>query len=169
MPIANEFSPDMVLVSSGFDAVDGHAPPLGGYKLTAKCLGYLTRQLMALAGGRLVLALEGGHDLTAICDASEACVSALLGNELEPLLDEVLQQRPNPNAVHSMETVIQAHSKYWRSLQRSASTLGCSWTEALRQEADEAETVSAMASLSVANKHIGKRAEEEPMEEEGPL
>lgn len=37
MPIANEFAPDMVLVSSGFDAVDGHASPLGGYKLTAKC------------------------------------------------------------------------------------------------------------------------------------
>lgn len=37
MPIANEFSPDVVLVSSGFDGVDGHAPPLGGYKLTAKC------------------------------------------------------------------------------------------------------------------------------------
>lgn len=29
-----------------------------------------------------MLALEGGHDLTAICDASEACVSALLGNEV---------------------------------------------------------------------------------------
>lgn len=41
--------------------------------------GFLTRQLMSLAGGRLVLALEGGHDLTAICDASEACVSSLLG------------------------------------------------------------------------------------------
>lgn len=37
MPIANEFGPDVVLVSSGFDAVDGHASPLGGYKLTAKC------------------------------------------------------------------------------------------------------------------------------------
>lgn len=40
---------------------------------------FLTRQLMSLAGGRVVLALEGGHDLTAICDASEASVSALLG------------------------------------------------------------------------------------------
>uniref|UniRef100_A0A8D3CH95 Histone deacetylase n=1 Tax=Scophthalmus maximus TaxID=52904 RepID=A0A8D3CH95_SCOMX len=169
MPIANEFAPDVVLVSSGFDAVDGHAPPLGGYKLTAKCFGYLTRQLMGLAGGRLVLALEGGHDLTAICDASEACVSALLGNELDPIPDEVLQQRPNANAVHSMETVIEAHSKYWRSLERSSSTLGCSLSEALRRDADEAETVSAMASLSVANKHIGKRAEEEPMEEEVPM
>lgn len=29
-----------------------------------------------------MLALEGGHDLTAICDASEACVSALLGIEV---------------------------------------------------------------------------------------
>uniref|UniRef100_A0A667ZFF4 Histone deacetylase n=1 Tax=Myripristis murdjan TaxID=586833 RepID=A0A667ZFF4_9TELE len=151
MPIANEFAPDMVLVSSGFDVVEGHAPPLGGYKLTAKCFGYLTRQLMGLAGGRLVLALEGGHDLTAICDASEACVSALLGNELDPLPEDVLQQRPNLNAVHSMEKVLEAHSKYWRSLQRSASTLGCSLSEALRHETEEAETVTAMASLSVAN------------------
>uniref|UniRef100_A0AAQ5XNE6 histone deacetylase n=1 Tax=Amphiprion ocellaris TaxID=80972 RepID=A0AAQ5XNE6_AMPOC len=169
MPIANEFAPDMVLVSSGFDAVDGHAPPLGGYKLTAKCFSYLTRQLMGLAGGRLVLALEGGHDLTAICDASEACISALLGNELDPIPDEVLQQRPNANAVHSMEKVIEIHSKYWRSLQRSASTLGCSLSEALQRDTEEAETVSAMASLSVANKHIGNRAEEEPMEEEAPM
>ncbi|KAM6979055.1 histone deacetylase 4 isoform 1-T2 [Tautogolabrus adspersus] len=169
MPIANEFAPDVVLVSSGFDAVDGHAPPLGGYKLTAKCFGYLTRQLMGLAGGRLVLALEGGHDLTAICDASEACVSALLGNELDPIPDEVLQQRPNANAVHSMEKVIEVQGKYWRSLQRSVSTLGCSLSEALRRDAEEAETVSAMASLSVANKHIGKRAEEEPMEEDATM
>uniref|UniRef100_A0A4W6GBP9 Histone deacetylase n=1 Tax=Lates calcarifer TaxID=8187 RepID=A0A4W6GBP9_LATCA len=169
MPIANEFAPDVVLVSSGFDAVDGHAPPLGGYKLTAKCLGYLTRQLMGLAGGRLVLALEGGHDLTAICDASEACVSALLGNELDPIPDEVLQQRPNANAVHSMEKVTETHSKYWRSLQRSASTLGCSLSEALQREAEEAETVSAMASLSVANKHIGKRYVTSPGCSQGPM
>ncbi|XP_059356536.1 histone deacetylase 4-like [Carassius carassius] len=169
MPIANEFAPDVVLVSSGFDAVEGHPPPLGGYKLTAKCFGYLTKQLMGLAGGRLVLALEGGHDLTAICDASEACVSALLGNELDPLPEDVLQQRPNTNAIHSMEKVLEVHSKYWRSLQRSASTLGYSLLEAQRCETEEAETVTAMASLSVANKHMGKRTEEEPMEEEPPL
>lgn len=40
---------------------------------------------MTLAGGRVVLALEGGHDLTAICDASEACVAALLGQEVQRL------------------------------------------------------------------------------------
>ncbi|XP_017598889.1 PREDICTED: histone deacetylase 4 isoform X3 [Corvus brachyrhynchos] len=169
MPIANEFAPDVVLVSSGFDAVEGHPTPLGGYNLSAKCFGYLTKQLMGLAGGRVVLALEGGHDLTAICDASEACVSALLGNELDPLPEKVFQQRANANAVHSMEKVIEIHSKYWHSLQRFASTVGYSLVEAQKCENEEAETVTAMASLSVGVKPAEKRPEDEPMEEEPPL
>uniref|UniRef100_A0A673W6N5 Histone deacetylase n=1 Tax=Salmo trutta TaxID=8032 RepID=A0A673W6N5_SALTR len=167
MPIANEFAPDVVLVSSGFDAVEGHPPPLGGYTLTSKCFGYLTRQLMTLAEGRVVLALEGGHDLMAICDASEACVSALLGNQLDPLPQVLLEQRPNQNAVSSIEKVIETHSKYWRSMQRGSPRLGLSVLEAQRGDSEEAETVSAMASLSVANKQ--SRSEEEPMEEEAPL
>ncbi|XP_069927569.1 histone deacetylase 4 isoform X4 [Oryctolagus cuniculus] len=169
MPIANEFAPDVVLVSSGFDAVEGHPTPLGGYNLSAKCFGYLTKQLMGLAGGRIVLALEGGHDLTAICDASEACVSALLGNELDPLPEQVVQQRPNANAVRSMEKVMDIHSKYWRCLQRLSSTAGHSLMEAQKCENEEAETVTAMASLSVGVKPAEKRPEEEPMEEEPPL
>uniref|UniRef100_A0A674N1W1 Histone deacetylase n=1 Tax=Takifugu rubripes TaxID=31033 RepID=A0A674N1W1_TAKRU len=171
MPIANEFAPDIVLVSSGFDAVEGHPPPLGGYTLTAKCFGYLTRQLMTLAGGRLVLALEGGHDLTAICDASEACLAALLGQELDPLPKSVLEQRPNVNAVRSLEKVLEIHSKYWRSVQRYSLHLGLSLLEAKRGDSEEAEAVSAMASLSVANTNAmdQSRSEEEPMEEEEPL
>uniref|UniRef100_A0A8C6ZKB5 Histone deacetylase 5 n=1 Tax=Nothoprocta perdicaria TaxID=30464 RepID=A0A8C6ZKB5_NOTPE len=149
MPVANEFAPDVVLVSAGFDAVEGHLSPLGGYSVTAKCFGHLTKQLMKLAGGRVVLALEGGHDLTAICDASEACVSALLGLELEPLDASLLQQKPNVNAVAALEKVIEIQSRHWGSLKRSAAAVGCSLLEAQRGEADEAETVSAMALLSV--------------------
>lgn len=37
MPIAREFSPDLVLVSAGFDAAEGHPAPLGGYRVSAKC------------------------------------------------------------------------------------------------------------------------------------
>lgn len=169
MPIASEFAPDVVLVSAGFDAVEGHPTPLGGYNLSAKCFGYLTKQLMGLAGGRIILALEGGHDLTAICDASEACVSALLGNELDPLPEKVLQQRPNANAVRSMEKVIEVHSQHWRSLRRLPLTAACSLVEAQKCESEEAETVTAMASLSVGVKPSEKRPEEEPMEEEPPL
>uniref|UniRef100_A0AAR2KLA6 Histone deacetylase n=1 Tax=Pygocentrus nattereri TaxID=42514 RepID=A0AAR2KLA6_PYGNA len=167
MPIANEFAPDVVLVSAGFDAVEGHPPPLGGYKVTSKCLGYLTKQLMGLAGGRVVLALEGGHDLRAICDASEACVSALLGKELDQLSPDLLKQRPNANAVSSMEKVLETQSKYWRSVQRYISSVGYSLLEAQRCDSEENETVSAMASLSVAT--MEKRTEDEPMEEEPPL
>ncbi|XP_053554860.1 histone deacetylase 4 [Bombina bombina] len=168
MPIANEFSPEVVLVSAGFDAVEGHPSPLGGYNVSAKCFGYLTKQLMGLAGGRIILALEGGHDLTAICDASEACVSALLGNELEPLPESVLQQRPNSNAVSSMEKVIQIHSEYWSSLQHVSKIATYSVIEAQKCENEEAETVTAMASLSVGVQKQ-RRMEDEPMDEEPPL
>ncbi|XP_053291492.1 histone deacetylase 7 isoform X1 [Pleuronectes platessa] len=152
MPIAHEFSPDVVLVSSGFDAVEGHSPSLGGYKVTAKCFGFLTRQLMSLAGGRVVLALEGGHDLKAICDASEACVSALLGMEVEPLSQSVLDQKPCENAIQSLQRVIQVQGEYWHSLKDSATTVGLSYLQAqrrrLRRDSDS-EAVSAIASLSM--------------------
>nr|XP_005312414.1 histone deacetylase 7 isoform X4 [Chrysemys picta bellii] len=168
MPIAHEFSPDVVLVSAGFDAADGHPPPLGGYKVSAKCFGYMTRQLMSLAGGAIVLALEGGHDLTAICDASEACVSALLGNELDPLPEESMRQKPNPNAVRSLEAVIRVQSKYWGAVQRFASKVSCSFLEVQHHDPEEVETVTALASLSVAVM-VEKRPEDEPMEEEEPM
>ncbi|XP_033613000.1 histone deacetylase 9 isoform X1 [Fukomys damarensis] len=147
MPVAKEFVPDMVLVSAGFDALEGHTPPLGGYKVTAKCFGHLTKQLMTLADGRAVLALEGGHDLTAICDASEACVNALLGNELEPLAEDILHQTPNRNAVASLQKIIEIQSKYWKSVRMVAVPRGCALPGAQLQE--ETETVSALASLTV--------------------
>lgn len=37
LPIAQEFSPDVLLVSAGFDAAEGNPAPLGGYKVSAKC------------------------------------------------------------------------------------------------------------------------------------
>ncbi|KAG5836187.1 hypothetical protein ANANG_G00251890 [Anguilla anguilla] len=149
MPIAQEFCPDMVLVSSGFDAAEGHPPPLGGYSVSAKCFGFLTRQLMGLAGGRVVLALEGGHDLMSICDASEACVSALLGVEMEPLSEEVLQRVPSSNGVRSLQRVLQVHGQYWQSVKRFAHTVGLSYTQAQRHDLEENATVNALASLSV--------------------
>uniref|UniRef100_A0A4W2G9L5 Histone deacetylase n=1 Tax=Bos indicus x Bos taurus TaxID=30522 RepID=A0A4W2G9L5_BOBOX len=170
-PVATEFDPDMVLVSAGFDALEGHAPPLGGYKVTAKCFGHLTKQLMTLADGHVVLALEGGHDLTAICDASEACVNALLGNELEPLAEDVLHQTPNMNAVISLQKIIEIQSKYWKSVRMVAMPRGCALAGAQLQE--ETETVSALASLTVDVEQPfaqeDNRTAGEPMEEEPAL
>uniref|UniRef100_A0A4W5PPB1 Histone deacetylase n=1 Tax=Hucho hucho TaxID=62062 RepID=A0A4W5PPB1_9TELE len=164
MPIAQEFSPDVVLVSSGFDAAEGHPAPLGGYKVTAKCFGFLTRQLMGLAGGRVVMALEGGHDLTAICDASEACVSALLGIE-EPLSEEVLLQKPNANSVRSLLRAIQIHGQYWQSLKLFSSSVGLSYLGAQRRDCEETDAVNALASLSVGVL-TSRSHPDEPMEQD---
>lgn len=48
--------------------------------------------------------------------------------------------------------------KYWHSLQRFASTVGYSLVEAQKCENEEAETVTAMASLSVGVKPAEKRS-----------
>ncbi|MEQ2266328.1 hypothetical protein XENORESO_020175 [Xenotaenia resolanae] len=152
MPIAHEFSPDVVLVSAGFDAVEGHPPSLGGYMVTAKLFGFLTRQLMSLAGGRVVLALEGGHDLKAICDASEACVSALLGMEVEPLSQSLLDQKPCENAVRSLQRIVQIQGEFWQSVRESAATVDLSYLQAQRhrfRRDSDSEAVNAIASLSM--------------------
>nr|XP_033786835.1 histone deacetylase 4-like [Geotrypetes seraphini] len=173
MPIANEFVPEIVLVSAGFDAVEGHDPPLGGYKVTAKCFGHLIEQLMHLANGRIVLALEGGHDLTAICDASEACVNALLGNKLDPLPEDCLNLIPNSNGASSLKKITDIQSKYWKSVERYSVPAGSCLADTQKREREETETVSAMASLSV---HVtqcfpqeNNRTAGEPMEEEPAL
>uniref|UniRef100_A0A2K6EKC5 Histone deacetylase n=1 Tax=Propithecus coquereli TaxID=379532 RepID=A0A2K6EKC5_PROCO len=168
MPIAREFSPDLVLVSAGFDAAEGHPAPLGGYHVSAKCFGYMTQQLMNLAGGAVVLALEGGHDLTAICDASEACVAALLGNKVDPLSEEGWKQKPNLNAIRSLEAVIRAHSKYWGCMQRLASCPDSWVPRGPGADAEEVEAVTALASLSVGIL-AEDRSSEQLVEEEEPM
>ena len=101
-----EFEPEIVLVSAGFDAATGHPSQLGGYQVSSACFGYMTRQLMKLAGGRVIMALEGGYDLPAICDASYECVRALLGDEPLPMRHEELSRRPCQNAIDSLHKVI---------------------------------------------------------------
>ena len=77
LPLAARFSPDLVIVSAGFDAADGD--PLGAMRLSSSGYGRMTERLKTIAGGRLVLALEGGYDLEAISRAAAACTRVLLG------------------------------------------------------------------------------------------
>ncbi len=61
---ATAWTPDLVLVSSGFDSMA--RDPLGGFTLELEDVATLTRGLVQRAdrwcGGRLVSALEGGYD-----------------------------------------------------------------------------------------------------------
>ncbi|XP_013391785.2 histone deacetylase 4-like [Lingula anatina] len=174
MPIAREFNPELVLVSAGFDAAKGHPAPLGGYELSGACFGHMTKQLMTLAGGKVVLVLEGGYDLPAICDASEICVKALLGDEVRPLSEEETNRKPCEAAIKTVQAAISYQARYWPVVTKYADSITMSMMEAQRREQREREendTVSALASLSMvtARRSGGlssmSSTESEPMEE----
>eukprot|EP01065_Artemidia_motanka_P051337 TRINITY_DN9036_c0_g4_i2.p1 TRINITY_DN9036_c0_g4~~TRINITY_DN9036_c0_g4_i2.p1 ORF type:complete len:721 (+),score=92.83 TRINITY_DN9036_c0_g4_i2:79-2241(+) len=76
LPVAKAYDPGLVIVSAGFDAADGD--PLGACHVTPAGFARMTRQLMSLADGKVVLALEGGYSLQALGSCASACVSALL-------------------------------------------------------------------------------------------
>ncbi|KAK4328764.1 hypothetical protein Pmani_000854 [Petrolisthes manimaculis] len=166
MPIAKDFDPDIVLVSAGFDAADGHPSPLGGYKVTPGCFAYMTKQLMTLARGKVVLALEGGYNLTSICDATEACVRALTGDDLPPLLEHEAARPPCQNACDTLQNVISVQSSHWPVVRRHSGMMALSHLEAQGRE-DEQETVSAMASLRVDPRNTQSRSPE-PSPQQGP-
>ncbi|VIO88198.1 Histone deacetylase family protein [Brugia malayi] len=118
-PILNQFKPTFIIVSAGFDAACGHPQALGGYNLSPQLFGYFTLQLMNYAGGRVVLALEGGYDLDTISDSAEECVKALCGESPETagkLSDEALNAFPKQSAQETIQKVIAIHKKYWPSL-----------------------------------------------------
>ena len=79
LPIARSFSPELVLVSAGFDAAAGDL--LGGMRVSPEGYAALTERLLSLADGRVVLALEGGYNLDAIARSAAACLRVLLGEE----------------------------------------------------------------------------------------
>lgn len=70
---AEGFTPDLVIVSAGFDSLAGD--PLGGFTLEMDDVDRLTREMVSRAdqwcGGRLVSALEGGYVPDRL---GEACV-----------------------------------------------------------------------------------------------
>ncbi|XP_030330128.2 histone deacetylase 6-like [Strigops habroptila] len=77
LPVACQFSPQLVLVSAGFDA--GRGDPLGGCLVSPPTFGLMTHLLGGLAGGRLVLVLEGGYNLGATAEGMGQCLGVLLG------------------------------------------------------------------------------------------
>lgn len=76
IPFVEDFSPDLLVVSAGFDA--HRADPLAGLRLSAGDFGLLTTRLGGLAGGNLVSVLEGGYALEALAESAAAHVAALM-------------------------------------------------------------------------------------------
>ena len=85
VPLAEDFDPTWVVVSSGFDA--HRADPLTHLGLTSGDFAALTERALALVPeGRVVMFLEGGYDLDALSRSAAACVATLadVDHEAEP-------------------------------------------------------------------------------------
>uniref|UniRef100_A0AAY4DW29 Histone deacetylase domain-containing protein n=1 Tax=Denticeps clupeoides TaxID=299321 RepID=A0AAY4DW29_9TELE len=78
LPVAYEFSPDLVFVSAGFDSAIGD--PEGHMCATPDVFAHLTHLLMSLAGGKLCAVLEGGYNLTSLPQSVCQTVQTLLGD-----------------------------------------------------------------------------------------
>jgi acetoin utilization deacetylase AcuC-like enzyme len=79
LPALAGFGPQFIFVSAGFDAHE--ADPLASLRLREADFAWATQQLCSLAArqceGRVVSALEGGYDLTALAGSAAAHVRAL--------------------------------------------------------------------------------------------
>ena len=76
MPVARAYAPELVLVSAGFDSAAGDEM---GFSLTPAGYAALTQRLQTLAGGKVVVVLEGGYNVPAVARGLHACTAALLG------------------------------------------------------------------------------------------
>ncbi|KIY67734.1 Arginase/deacetylase [Cylindrobasidium torrendii FP15055 ss-10] len=123
MPIAVEFDPELVIISSGFDAAEGD--PLGECHVTPAGYAHMTYMLCALAGGHVA----GGYDLEAIAKSSQAVVQVLLG-EMPPALPA---GGPSAETVETIYEVSLVQEKYWRSI-RSADVMPVDSPTRMKQE-----------------------------------
>jgi acetoin utilization deacetylase AcuC-like enzyme len=80
LPALDQFRPEMVLISAGFDA--HRSDPLAQLLLEETDYTWATEQLLDIArrhaGGRVVSTLEGGYDLAALGASAAAHVRALM-------------------------------------------------------------------------------------------
>jgi histone deacetylase 6 len=112
LPIARAFDAELVLVSCGFDAAEGDL--LGGMRLSAGGYAALTQKVSSLAGGRVVLALEGGYNLEAIAAAAAACTRVLLGEPPPPI--DPGAAPPNAVAELVIGQVLEVQRQFWPGL-----------------------------------------------------
>jgi acetoin utilization deacetylase AcuC-like enzyme len=111
MPIADQYAPELVLVSAGFDA---HADdPLAGMRMSDDGFAVLCDVARSIAdrhaGGKLALLLEGGYDVDALERCTLACASLLAG-ATAPSASANTTARGEAD----VRAAIAAHGRYWR-------------------------------------------------------
>ncbi|SZF03334.1 unnamed protein product [Blumeria hordei] len=107
MPIAQEFDPDLVIISAGFDAAAGDE--LGGCFVTPACYSHMSHMLMSLANGKVAVCLEGGYNLSAISRSALAVAKTLMGEPPERMTIPPL----NKDAAYTLDNVRRIQAIHW--------------------------------------------------------
>jgi len=85
VPVTRQYTPELILVSCGFDIYNGD--PLGAMEVTTDGFAWMTRQLVNVADevcdGKLLVTLEGGYNLTGMRDGALAVLAELCGEKLD--------------------------------------------------------------------------------------
>jgi hypothetical protein len=122
MPILNEFNPELILVSCGFDAAKGD--PLGRCSVTPFGYGYMVNCLKQIVGNQIVIVLEGGYNLNSLAVSSIAVVKALLGDSIvKEINGEIISfeefkksMRPAYYVLRDINEYRSFFSQFWKSL-----------------------------------------------------
>ena len=111
LPLMDRFTAEMILVSYGFDP--HRNDPLGSLMLSAGTYGVLISRLAGWADqnceGRIALFLEGGYDMQAAKNCSQAVVAALLGESWEPRETD----RPAAREGLNWQAMVREAKKLW--------------------------------------------------------
>lgn len=122
LPIAQEFAPDFIIISAGFDAARGD--PLGGCDVTPAGYACMTHMLNTLAGGKLLVILEGGYNLRSISSSATAVIKVLLGESPENQFSKVA---PTAACVQAVLDVFRIQTNFWPSLSSNFTKLQSCW------------------------------------------
>jgi acetoin utilization deacetylase AcuC-like enzyme len=110
VPVVQQFAPQLVLVSAGYDAHE--CDPLASMRLTTTGYAHIVRQL-AKAAGKMPIACvtEGGYDLGALAECIDASLAAIDGVDPKPLA-----AASAPRGERALEAVRAAQAPFWRGL-----------------------------------------------------
>jgi acetoin utilization deacetylase AcuC-like enzyme len=130
-PVAAAFSPDLVLVSAGFDL--HRQDPLGGMFVTAAGFAAMTRLVLEIAdqccSGRLVLSLEGGYDLQALRNSVKA-VRCEMAGLTQTDRQEMMMKADRQKIEGVIREAIRVHGRYWKVFpgeEQKKARIGTAW------------------------------------------
>ena len=118
IPVIEEFAPELVLVSAGFDAHE--RDPLASMRVTTDGYASIVRQVVKVStNGSIAFVTEGGYDLGALGDCLDAAIAEASGKAVETeasMLDAARSGSSTARGERALNAVHAAQKGHWRAL-----------------------------------------------------